>query len=49
MRTKTMFTVSDINGSKQYNLTELIQRFMPWILGFAIVNIAIGAVVAKFI
>jgi hypothetical protein len=47
MKTKVMFTVSDINGSKQYNTYELVHRFLPWIAGFAIVNLAIGAILAS--
>ncbi len=49
MKTKVMFTVSDINGSKQYNLYELIQRFLPWIMGFTIVNLFVGALIVSIL
>ncbi len=29
---KIMITISDINGTRQYTLEELIRRFIPWII-----------------
>lgn len=43
MKSKTMITISDIDGSRQYNLYELIRHFALWIFVIFIVNIAIGA------
>ena len=47
MKNKIMITISDIDGSRQYNIYELIRHFALWIFIIFVVNIAIGALLVN--
>ncbi len=47
MRNKLMITISDIHGSKQYTVHELIRRLVLWIIVSIIVLFAMGVIVIK--
>jgi ABC-type multidrug transport system permease subunit len=47
MKSKIMITISDIDGSRQYNLYQLIHHFALWIFVIFVVNIAIGALLVS--
>lgn len=42
-----MITISDIEGSRQYNLYQLIRHFALWIFIIFVVNIAVGALLVN--
>ena len=46
---KMIITVSDINGTRQYTIEQLIRRFVPWIIVSIIVAIAIVFAIYKFL
>ncbi len=47
MKNKFMITISDINGSKQYTLHQLMRKLVWWIIIGIIAIIAIGAIFIK--
>ena len=42
-----MITISDIDGSRQYSLYQLIRHFALWIFIIFVVNIVIGALLVN--
>ncbi len=47
MKNKFMVTISDIHGSRQYTLHQLIRRLALWVILGVIILIAVGAVLIK--
>ncbi len=47
MKNKFMITISDINGTKQYTLHQLMRKLVWWIIIGVIAIIAIGAIFIK--
>ncbi len=46
---KMIITISDINGTRQYTIEQLIRRFVPWIFVSIIIVIAIVFATYKFL
>lgn len=47
MRNKFMITISDVHGSKQYTLHELMRRLALWVVIGIVVIFAVGAILIK--
>jgi dolichyl-phosphate-mannose--protein O-mannosyl transferase len=47
MKGKVLVTISDINGSKQYTIPELIKHFALWIFITLIIIFAIDLMIFK--
>lgn len=47
MKGKVLITISDINGSKQYTIFELVKHFAVWIFITLIVIFAIDLMIFK--
>ncbi len=49
MRNKMMITISDIHGSRQYTMHQLVRKLLLWIIIGVIVIIAAGAIFIKIL